>query len=72
MRDHVNEISAGLEEEDVQDAENTAEIMAANVEYKMWKKEREAAKKKKENKQKDKTGPASKKRKGKESKSGVN
>ena len=72
LRDHVNKISAGLEEDDVQDVENTAEIMAANVEYEMWKKECEAAKKKKENEQKDKTGAASKKRKGKGSKSGVN
>ena len=72
LRDHVNEISAGLEEDDVQDAENTAEIMAANVEYEMRKKEHKAAKKEKENEQKDKMGPASKKRKGKGSKSGVN
>ena len=72
LRDHVNEILAGLEEDDVQDAENTAEIMAANVEYEMRKKEHEAAKKEKENEQKDKMGPASKKRKGKGSKSGVN
>ena len=31
LRDHVNDILAGLEEEDAQDAENTAEILAGNV-----------------------------------------
>ena len=46
MRDHVNEILAGLEGDNAQDAENTAEILAGNMEYGMQKKECKAAKKK--------------------------
>ena len=48
MRDHVNEILAGLEGDNAQDAENNAEILAGNMEYGMQKKECKAAKKKKE------------------------
>ena len=35
LRDHVNEILAGLEGDNAQDAENTAEILAGNMEYGM-------------------------------------
>ena len=37
LRDHVNEILAGLEVDDAQDAENTVEILAGNMKYKMQK-----------------------------------
>ena len=38
LRDHVNEILVGLEEDNAQDAENTAEILTGNMEYGMEKK----------------------------------
>ena len=45
LRDHINEILAGLEGDNAQDAENTAEILASNMEYEMQKKECKAAQK---------------------------
>ena len=59
LRDHVNEIFAGLKGDNAQDAENTAEILARNMEYEMQKKECKNAPKKK-----DKTCSASKKMRG--------
>ena len=37
LRNHVNEILAGLEGDNAQDAENTAEILTGNMEYGMQK-----------------------------------
>ena len=72
LRDHVNKILAGLEEDDVQDVENTAEIMAANVEYEMRKKECEAAKKKEGKRTEGQDGSCLKEEEREGSKSGVN
>lgn len=75
LKDHLNESSAGLEEDDVEDLDNAAGITTGTAEREARKKEREADKRKKDKEKKDKT-PATKAKpqgkKGKGSKSGVN
>ena len=72
FRDHLDGISVDLEEDDTQDAINAVGIAADKAEYSTWKKECEGIKKKTKEAEKKQKIPASKPRKGKGSKSGVN